>query len=67
MAETKLDMPNNLVTYLNQIPIYVVWCGSNNGYQKGIMCLKEIGIHAQNMITVLGTIVNITGGTYMTI
>ena len=26
------------------------------------MCLKEIGLCAQNMITILGAIVNITGG-----
>ena len=52
MAETKVDTPNNLVTYLNRIPIYVVLCGSNNGYQKGIMCLEESGIRAQNMIAI---------------
>ena len=28
--------------------------------KKGMMCLKEIEIRAQNMITILGTIVNIT-------
>jgi hypothetical protein len=31
------------------------------------MCLEEIGLHAQNMITILGSIVNRIGGTYMTI
>ena len=55
----------NLVTCLNHTPIfqwYVVRCGSKNRYQKGIMCLKEIGLH------VLDLIVNkIKGGTYMTI
>ena len=43
-------MPN-LVTYLNRTPIiewYVVRCGSKNGYQKGIIRLKELGLHAQN-------------------
>ena len=46
----KVDVPN-LVTYLNRTPIiewYVVRCGSKNGYQKGIIRLKELGLHAQN-------------------
>jgi hypothetical protein len=30
------------------------------------MCVKEIGLCAQNMIIILGTIVDIIGGTYMT-
>ena len=37
-----------------------------NGHQKD-MSLKEIALHAQNMLSILGSIVNITGGTYMTI
>ena len=41
-------------------------CGSKNGHQEG-MCLKEIGLHAQNVSTILGSMVNmIGGGTYMT-
>ena len=31
------------------------------------MCLEEIGLHAQNLITILGSRVNRIGGTYMTI
>ena len=56
-------MPN-LTTYLNQILIfegYVVRCAFKNAYQKDT-CLKEIGLHAQNMTTILGSIVNIIGG-----
>ena len=34
--------------------------GCKNGHQKD-MCLKEIGLHAQNMLIVLGSIVNIIG------
>ena len=55
------------VTYLNHTSIfewYLVWRGSKNKYRK------EVGLHAQNMITVLVLIVNIIGGggkTYMTI
>ena len=47
---SKVDVPN-LVTYPNWIPIfewYVVWCGFKNGHQKDI-CLKEIGLRAQNI------------------
>ena len=32
--------------------------------KKG-MCLKEIGLRAQNLITILSSIVNMIGGTYM--
>ena len=66
---SKVDMPNS-VTYRNQTPTcewYVVWCGSKNGYQKD-MRSKEIGQCAQNMITILGSLVkSIRGGAYMTI
>ena len=47
---TNIDVPNSV----NQLPIFewcVVRCGSKNGYQKGIICLSEIGICAQNIIT----------------
>ena len=37
------------------------WCGSKNRYQKD-KCLQEIALHAQNMITILVSIVNIIGG-----
>ena len=58
-------MPNS-ATYLNRTHIfewYMVRCGFKNRYQKDI-CLEVIGIPAQNMITILGSIVNMT---YMTI
>ena len=45
-------------------PTSVITCGSKN--QKDI-CLKEIGLHAQNMRIILGSILNITEGTYMII
>ena len=54
----KVYVPN-LVTHLNQIPIfewYVGWCGSENEYQKQ-MCLKEIGLHPQNMTSILNSII----------
>ena len=57
MPMGKVDNPY-LVTFLIMTPIlewYVIWCGSKNGYQKD-MSLKEIGLRAQNMITILGSI-----------
>ena len=44
---------------------YVVGCGSKNGYQKDAH-LKEIGLRVQNMIIVMGSIINMFGETYMT-
>ena len=58
---------SNLVTYLHWAPIfeyYVVWFGSNNEYHRGIVCFKAIGLHAQNTTTILGSMVNMIGGTY---
>jgi hypothetical protein len=45
---------------------YVVLHGSKNVYQKD-MCLKEIGLHIQNIMTIMSLKANITKGTYMTI
>ena len=39
---------------------YVVWGGSKNGHQK-VKCLKEIGQHVHNIITILGALVTIIG------
>ena len=61
-------MPNS-VAYLNQTSIfkwYGIRCGSKNAYSKDT-CLKEMGVPAQNVITILGSIVNVIVGTYMTI
>ena len=47
---------------------YVVRCGPKNGYHKD-MYLKEIGLSAQILLTILGLItilINIIEGTYMT-
>ena len=55
----KVDVPNS-ITYLNQKPIfyrYVV----KNGYQKDIS-LNDIGLCAQNLLFILGSICNIIGG-----
>ena len=38
----------------------MIRCGSKNKYQKNV-CLKESELHAQNLITILGSIVNIMG------
>ena len=39
----------------------MVWHGSKNIYRKD-MCSKEIGLHVQNMISILNPIVNVIGG-----
>ena len=39
----------------------MVRCPSKNGYQKDT-CSKEIGPSAHNMITILGSIVDVIGG-----
>ena len=60
----KVDMPNS-ITSLDQTPMfesYVNKCDSNNGYQNGV-CLREIGPHAQNMLSIIGSIFNIIGKT----
>ena len=62
----KVNVPN-LVTYLDKTPIFdwcVIRCGSKNGHQKK-KCLKEIGLHAQYLLTILGPIVSIIWGTYL--
>lgn len=59
---SKIDVPN-LVNYHNQMIIfvwYVVMCGSKYRHQKD-MCLKESGLHVQNMTTILGTLLIIIG------
>ena len=70
---SKVDVPN-LVNYLDQTPIlkgYVVRCGPTRNYilcltnthtkkqtNKQTMCLVKIGLHAQNMISILDLIDN---------
>lgn len=44
----------------------MVWRSFRNGYQKN-MSLKEIGLYAQNMISIPPSKVNIIGRSYMTI
>ena len=64
VLSSKVEIPNS-DTHLHRTPKFewfVIWCGSKNGHQKGIMCLKEIGHRAHNMITIPGSIVNIIVG-----
>ena len=43
-----------------------VRCRSENGHQTDIMCYKEIGLRAQNVLPILGPIVNtVIGWTYV--
>jgi hypothetical protein len=56
-------------TFLIKTPIfegYVAWCGVNTNTKKDL-CLAKIGLRAQNMMTILSSIVNILGRTYTTI
>ena len=39
--------------------------GGKQWYHKDIS-LEEIGLNAQNVLTILGSIINMIGGTYMT-
>ena len=62
----RVDVPNSNTTII-QTPIldwYVVKCGSKNRHQKD-MCSKYIGSLAQNMLTILGSKVNMIVGTCM--
>jgi hypothetical protein len=66
---SKVGVPNSVI-YLNRTPIfemYVISCGFKNGYQQDMMCLNEShGLCAHNMITILGLIVNIIEGIFLT-
>ena len=58
----KVDVPKSKTTII-WTPIfewYVVRCGSKNRHPIH-MCLKEIGPCAQNMLIILGSIVNMIG------
>ena len=64
----KVDVPNS-APYPNHSSISesnVVRSGSKNGFQRD-KCLKEIELHAQNMLTILNSIANTIGRTYTTI
>jgi hypothetical protein len=39
----------------------VVRCESVNRHQKDSICLKEAGLYAQILLTILGSIVNVMG------
>ena len=55
-----VDVPN-LVAYLKQTPIFesgILLCAASSKYQKDV-CSKEIGLRAQNMLTTLGSLINI--------
>ena len=41
---------------------YVVRCGSQTWHREGIVYFKVIGLHAQYILTILGSIVNMIGG-----
>ena len=61
----------DLVSDLNHTPIfewYVVWCGSTMDTKKTCVLKEEkFELRAQNVITILGSTINIIGWTYMCI
>ena len=56
---TKVQLPksNTIIIWTPIVEWYVVRCGSKNWCQKD-MCLKEIGLRAQDILTILGSLVN---------
>ena len=56
-----------MVAFLNQTPVFV-WSGVDLRTDTKKSCvLQEIGLHVQNLFTILGSIVKLIEGTYMTI
>ena len=71
MKAHMVDNPYSII-FLNWTPIvkqYVVSCCSKGKFEKTNKntCSKEIGVHVQNMITILDVILNMVGETYMAI
>jgi len=68
-AKVKVDVLN-LVTDLNRSNVFewyvVVWCNSKDGCQKHLF-FKEIGLCVHNVVTILGSTINIIGRAYETI
>ena len=52
---------NTTIIWTPIVEWYVVRCVSKNGQQKE-RCVNEIGLHAQNMLIILGLIVNMIKG-----
>jgi hypothetical protein len=68
LGVSKVDVPNS-VTNLNKTLTFewcVVRCGPKTNMKEDTG-LEEIGLHAQNMITILGSLHNIIRGAYMII
>ena len=61
MKDFKVDVPksNKTIMWTTVFEWYVARCGSKS------KCLKEIGQCAQNMLTILGSILSMTAKTYM--
>lgn len=51
------------IPHSNNLDTCIKWCGlesgSEKGYQENITCLKEIGLCARDMVTIVGLMVNI--------
>jgi hypothetical protein len=53
--------PYTRVIWTTRFEWYVVRCGSKNKHQKDV-CLEEIELRAQDMISILGPVVNVIRG-----
>jgi hypothetical protein len=53
--------PNTRVIWTPRFEWYVVRCGSKNKHQKDV-CLEDIELRAQDMIGILGPVVNVIRG-----
>jgi hypothetical protein len=67
---TKVDVPNSNIAIIwthvfHWYIKFILRCGSKNGHEKD-MCLVKVRLRAQNMLTILVSIVNMIGETYMT-
>ena len=64
MTLPKVDM-SNWLTCLNRTPSFKRYVAPRTDAKD--VCLKKIGLCAQKKITIVGSIVDIIGGSYMTI
>ena len=62
-----VDVPKSTTetTWTPLFEWYVVRCGSKNWHQNDLY-LNETGMRAQNMLTILGSLINVIDGAYMT-
>ena len=67
LEDFKKDVPkpNTTIVWIPISEYSMVRYGSKNWHQNSVS-LSEIVLHAQNILTILGSLVNVIEGTYMT-